>query len=185
MTKMLLVLAAFAISSMAHAGEKLNSFKEAAISFNSGRAPKATELTKALWMATSIAMDRKVRGSKSGSYPNGSIPSPDGAYREIAKFSVSTNSKGDVIVDATDSYTKADTGVLIGETAHSGSIAKDSLVLFAAGDATSCATRTLCRVITSKKLLCAQTNDDARAQCTPTYKKGAISAFLGYSPVHP
>lgn len=174
-----LALCLLLVSVVAHAEPDLSSFDQAKVSFNSGHVPGAKEITRSLWMTTTVAslLDQ------SGSYPNGKLP---GNYRQIARFETSRDSGGLLCVDATISYTDAGDGVSLGSTVHHGSISgRNGFVLVAQGDDGSCATRTSCRLIASGTLLCEQMNDDSRAVCTRSYKKGQVVSYLGYRPVHP
>ncbi len=178
MLRSILVALFSLVATAAFAEADLSSFTQAKIAFASAHAPRASELQNALWMTTTIAS----AVDESGSYPSGRLPAGDGTfYREIAHFTVSHNGS----VEAIFKRSEADKGLSLGSTRHTGVLDGKGLVLTAPGDAGSCATRSVCRTLASKTLLCAQANDDDRAVCTRSYKKGFVSSYIGYKPVHP
>ena len=187
MTKFVFSLFVCLFALSAHASADLSNFAQAKAAFTAARAPTAHDLTSALWMATSIASAPSVKGGTSGSWPNGAIPGNGGTDREIGRLETMVDSGGLLVVIAKFTYTDAEIGTLIGETKQTGSVSRAGMVLVSSGDAGSCATRQLCRIVGAggSTLLCAQSNDDSRPVCTKSYAKGAVAAYVGYRAVHP
>ncbi len=176
----LIVLALIALAHPAHAAD-LTNFNQTAKEFAAARAPSEKELESALWMATSIASNPQIRGALSGRFPTGRIPSDAGFVRQIARIDIASSGRATARINTTD----AADGTHIDEIRHEGRLDSSALTLKARGDSQTCATKSACRVFNDKTLVCAQMNDDSRKVCTQSYKKGAISSFLGYSPAHP